>query len=350
MAKKFTKLAAIAAVGKKGGDAVDECFKRSGDDDPAYLLRYLKIKLEELVNVKLLDSKTDRIVVFIDDLDRLRPEKAVELLEAFKVFLDITGCIYVLACDYSVVVQGLKSIFGVDTDEKGKKFFDKIIQLPFNMPTELYKTGKYIESLLKRIDVDFYEEDINYYIDMARHSMGSNPRSLKRLFNSMLLINLVANKLKIFEWQGTNATKGEKQRILFGILCLQTSFEPVYSYIVKNPNNINNDFFNLLKDEKTLNNEKWFLEIRQKIDLKNLCSFCAVFYDAMQLASDPDKKGMSDKELRNIAELITFSAITSTESFSKDNKMFGKAWEYSLGMKTILEDDIRKLYKVLSGK
>ena len=35
-----------------------------------------------------------RIVIFIDDLDRLNPERAVELLEIIKIFLDVPGCIF----------------------------------------------------------------------------------------------------------------------------------------------------------------------------------------------------------------------------------------------------------------
>ena len=36
------------------------------------------------------------IVVFIDDLDRCNPEKALEILESVKSFLDVEGIIYVL--------------------------------------------------------------------------------------------------------------------------------------------------------------------------------------------------------------------------------------------------------------
>ncbi|MCK7529060.1 MAG: KAP family NTPase [Ignavibacteriales bacterium] len=35
-------------------------------------------------------------MVFVDDLDRLVPARAVELLEVFEIFLDIEGCVFVL--------------------------------------------------------------------------------------------------------------------------------------------------------------------------------------------------------------------------------------------------------------
>ncbi len=37
-----------------------------------------------------------RLVVFVDDLDRCLPEKAVEVLEAVKLFLDVEGFIFVM--------------------------------------------------------------------------------------------------------------------------------------------------------------------------------------------------------------------------------------------------------------
>lgn len=120
------------------GDAIREGLKEiePGKEenylDPAKQIKALKTNIENMVKDKIENEKTDRIVVFVDDLDRLLPEKAVELLEVFKLFLDVPGCVYVLACDYQVVTQGLKKKFGIGSAElKGRSFFDKIIQLPF---------------------------------------------------------------------------------------------------------------------------------------------------------------------------------------------------------------------------
>lgn len=41
----------------------------------------------------------EKVVVFIDDLDRLMPKRTVELLEAMKILLDIDRCVYVNVCD-----------------------------------------------------------------------------------------------------------------------------------------------------------------------------------------------------------------------------------------------------------
>ena len=47
------------------------------------------------------------LLFLIDDLDRCLPEKAVQMLEAIKLFLDVPGCAFVLALDDEVVERGI---------------------------------------------------------------------------------------------------------------------------------------------------------------------------------------------------------------------------------------------------
>ena len=46
-----------------------------------------------------------RLVVFVDDLDRCLPEKSVEVLEAIKLFLDVKGCIFLLGLDQDIAAR-----------------------------------------------------------------------------------------------------------------------------------------------------------------------------------------------------------------------------------------------------
>jgi hypothetical protein len=308
---KAPKVAAIAALGKKGGEAVEELTKTGDELDPTFQITSLRKKLEELVTKKCADNQEDRLVVFVDDLDRLKPEKAVELLEVLKLFLDVPHCVFLLACDYQVVLQGVKAKFGVETE--GKSFFDKIIQLPFSMPVGLYNTGKYIENLLQRIGVEFTKEDLTLYVDLVTYSVGGNPRSLKRLFNSMLLLNLVAEKRGIFDLQSA-ATKADKQRILFAILCLQFSYEPVYNYLQRTTEGMNQTFFESLMDADRLMQGKWFQELPGAINAKKLAAFIKVFFNAIQLKAEGDLATLSDKEIANLLQLLKFSSITSTDA------------------------------------
>lgn len=80
-------------------------------------------------------AQKDRAVILVDALGRLQPAKAVELLEVLKLFLDCDKSVFVLAINYAVVSQGIKQKYGDSLgNDKGRSFFDKIIQVLFKMP------------------------------------------------------------------------------------------------------------------------------------------------------------------------------------------------------------------------
>lgn len=46
-----------------------------------------------------------RLVIFVDDLDRCRPETALSLLEALRIFMTDTRCVIILAMDHSALID-----------------------------------------------------------------------------------------------------------------------------------------------------------------------------------------------------------------------------------------------------
>ena len=185
----------------------------------------LKENFQKIVN-EVCDKKVHKIVFFIDDLDRLQPVRAVELLEILKLFLDCENCVFVLAIDYEVVSQGIKEKYNNTLDEKkGRKFFEKIIQVPFKMPVAHYNISKYIKSSLEIIGIEEKDENnLRYYEALISNSIGYNPRAMKRTFNAYLLLTKVN--------AGLEQKSVLNRLLLFGCLCLQLNYEKVYDYIV----------------------------------------------------------------------------------------------------------------------
>ena len=173
----------------------------------------------------------DRVVVFIDDLDRVLPERAVEILEALKNFVDVPGCVFVLACDYAVVTKGLKKKFDVGTEDLGgRSFFDKIIQVPFRMPVHHYEIDRYVRSMLERIGWQVYRDDISIYERLIELSVGFNPRGLKRLCNTLLLLRMVA--------EGSSdaselVSSAHRLALLFALVCMESSHERLYARVAR---------------------------------------------------------------------------------------------------------------------
>ncbi|KHE91116.1 MAG: KAP family NTPase [Candidatus Scalindua rubra] len=151
---------------------------------------------------KAVDEKLFRIVVFVDDLDRCLPDKAVELLEAIKLFLDIEGYLFVIGVDREVAKKGIsyRYRFFEHKEEKEKEnliispedYLDKMIQLPLELPTiEHGRKKTFIESLMGNSE-DFKEHS-DVIIDAG---IGENPRSLKRFINLLAFTVNLAKTLK----------------------------------------------------------------------------------------------------------------------------------------------------------
>ena len=195
-------------------------------------------------------SKTNpfqKIIIYVDDLDRIEPKNAVAILELLKNIFSVPKCIFILAIDYQVVVKGLEHKFGKQTaanEWEFRAFFDKIIQLPFMMPMGQYSIGKYVNSLL--LDIGFVEGeglDTKAIEEIIRLSIGGNPRSIKRLANSLSLIQIfIKNKKEIEPSENSESddeediTKAEEKFLTFSLLCLQIAYPPIYSLLVKEPN------------------------------------------------------------------------------------------------------------------
>lgn len=353
---KVARFGAVFAASYVTGDSnsAREAMNAVGSEgytDPAHEIRKLKDALIDIVT-----SRTDleRVVIFIDDIDRLVPVKAVELLESLKLFLDIPKCVFVLACDYQVVIQGLRQKFGVTEAElKGKSFFDKIIQVPFNMPLTQYQVDSYIGDLLNRIGVSYRQEQLAEYNDLISFSAGFNPRTMKRLFNSLLLLKLVANRKDVLAEVREHADESEIDRMLFALLCLQYSYESAYRYIAC-ASNINQEWFDIVRDGEKLSADTECEPIRVDLGLagkdapaiRKFSGFMEAFYSSIQLRSDEedsDNELLSSDEIKTLKRLLTFSSMISTDS--NEIEIDPGERQFIKEMAKVLMRDIRKAHK-----
>ena len=216
-----------------------KCTEKTVDDNYAEQIENLHQHFQEVVNRACEREHKDRVVIFVDDLDRLVPSKAVELLEVLKLFLDCKQCVFVLAIDYEVVIRGAIEKYGfasytsdkIDDKErnreyeKGKSFFDKIIQVPFKVPVAVYDIKNYLKDGFNKINLKIDDNDLQDYIELCASSIGSNPRSLKRLLNAFLLLTFIGEG-------SIDLNNKDKAKLLFAALCLQQYKEKIYNLIV----------------------------------------------------------------------------------------------------------------------
>lgn len=229
-AGKFLSGIANQVVANQTGINVQSAMDQSSDNYVAEIAEVKKLisgLIQELVEGK---NPVQKVVFFVDDLDRIQPSDAVEVLESLKNIFDIPNCIFVLAIDYDVVVKGLESKFGPKTKENEREFrsfFDKIIQVPFSMPIGAYDINTFLKNKLLEIDVEVTDEEVSQITKIVGYTVGSNPRSLKRYLNTFSLIKIIVDD---------NDQDDDVHKILlFAALGIQISYPEVFRLLTQNP-------------------------------------------------------------------------------------------------------------------
>jgi iron(II)-dependent oxidoreductase len=154
-------------------DYFDESFKR-------LLAAWLG---EQLIGGAEIDEAKGVLVIFIDDLDRCLPKKIIEVLEAVKLFLDKTGCIFVLAAHTDIIREAVKKHYIEEglKEPDANDYLDKFIQLRFDLPPA------------SEDEMKAYVKHLAEYGTLSEHwrlvtiGAGYNPRKVKVFLNSLSL-------------------------------------------------------------------------------------------------------------------------------------------------------------------
>ena len=142
-----------------------------------------------------------RLIVFVDDLDRCLPEKAIEVLEAIKLFLEVPGTAFVLGMDRAVIERGIearyRAYFRHDGGERaefpisGASYLQKIVQIPFHLPPlAVEDVGTYIAALEKELPGGALLSETTR--EVFAHGLLPNPRQTKRALNIFRLLKEIA--------------------------------------------------------------------------------------------------------------------------------------------------------------
>ncbi len=241
---KIAKAGAKAAISHVGleDDLIDSVLDSGNDNvDLLTFKSSLQEAIEKCLELDLKEGNNNRgFIFFIDDLDRIDPPVAVEILELIKNIFEVNHCIFVLAIDYEVVVKGLIPKFGALTEKNEREFrsfFDKIIQLPFSMPVAMYDVNHFlIESLhnIGYLKKDSSSESIqDKYAEFALLSVGTNPRSLKRLINTLSLLHIIGSQK---EEDSNKQNENENESLInFGLVCIQIAYPKIYQAVLEEP-------------------------------------------------------------------------------------------------------------------
>lgn len=239
-------------------------------------LEAVKGQLQQIIDevvafaYKKFNKRQDRFVIFVDDLDRLEPKRAVELLEGIKNFMDCDNCVFVLAVDDSVIYQGVVDKYGKEVGEEKKEvFFDKIIQVPFKMPVHSYNIAEYVKLYINEKENGLVPQ----YVELIKTIVeNNNPRNIKRVFNLYELHKLIYSK-------HANNNELTHQMCLFATTLIQVNMKEFYVECCRNDENtLKNKLLSVaglleeaedIAEDESMNDEwKKFLNIIRIIDGK----------------------------------------------------------------------------------
>jgi len=187
--------------------------------------------LEAVLEAWVKDSlgKNQRLVIFIDDLDRCMPDIALQVLEALKLYLNIPNLIFILGVDRDVVEKlvvehyrklGLvraeeknkpeteedkvkakrDKIRRQQDEEKAKLYLSKMFQVEVELSPSEKQINQFFEDQLKEItywkDEFLSAKERNLFSELILKYAKRNPREIKRLLNSSLMSGAGAELLE----------------------------------------------------------------------------------------------------------------------------------------------------------
>jgi len=181
---------------------VAENFKDASHPEKQYLNQY-EDALKKWVEKSL--GKNQRMVIFIDDLDRCMPEIALQVLEALKLYLNIEKLFFVVGVDKKVIeelVEGHYEKLKLNKD-KSKNYLAKMFQVEVQVEPSEQQISDFLDEQLNEIsywrEPHLSNDERSIFRELIFQLAERNPREVKRLINSALMMGAGAVMMKAQE-------------------------------------------------------------------------------------------------------------------------------------------------------
>jgi transcription termination factor NusB len=127
----------------------------------------------------------DRMVIFIDDLDRCEGETVVMLLEAIKLYLGTQRCVFVLGLDNTAILSALDHYWENRSEDHNREYLEKLFQATVRVPAP--NAAKAQDLLAAQLTQHHVPEAQRWAKEMV-NLLEPNPRKLKNFTNSFCVI------------------------------------------------------------------------------------------------------------------------------------------------------------------
>ena len=246
---------------------------------------YTETKSNDLQNIKekiisTLSKEKIKIIITIDDIDRLYNTEIVSVFQLVKSLADFPYTIYLLAFDREVVIRALSEV----QKGNGSEYLEKVIQVPFELPSpnveDIYQVFfAKLSSVISCVSEEQWDKD--YWSEMFHFGIKTYLKSIRdvvRFVNTFALkYTLLKDEINIID--------------LLGLTCIQVFEAEIYSRLPSQKGQLcggSNGYYNQHQHEKD--------EVRNSCDL--------IF------------EGISEKRIKNAKNILTklFPKLNSIEN------------------------------------
>lgn len=223
-----------------------------GDFLKNYCYHSLKMLGAALCDQKIpFENRRKGFIFFIDDLDRIEPTLALEIVECLASVFNFSRCIFILSLDKNTLINVVKQKLkdrGLENDNtKCILYLNRLIHMSIDMPKGAYEFSDLFKTYLKKI-LFFTENELNnkhLIASMDRVvclTIGQNPRSVKQLINNLSFLNV----MKDYTWGESNAFLKNRfdinkfidtitKEMVFIMLCIKSVYPGIFAFIQSYP-------------------------------------------------------------------------------------------------------------------
>lgn len=229
-------------------------------------------------------QKIDRpIVVFIDDLDRLRGDEVMEILKLIRNAANFSGIKFVAAYDRNYLVEAIKN----QNIESASRYLEKIFQIEYTLPAfEHSRLIEYLNEECDRFIRDVDKEELRQIID----GRGRMKRFVKEELLSMRDVKRYANSLQnSYEKLAGNVVLCD----LMNLEILRLMYKPVYDLLS-------------LRWEQVLMEEEEFLRLYESSEEREKNISWSQKVPSFEMNVQLKEMGYSEVEAKHIIRILNF--------------------------------------------
>jgi hypothetical protein len=272
------------------------------------------VKIKEKLKIK-------KVIFFIDELDRCRPDYAIETLEKIKHLFEVEGYIFILSLDKEQLSHSVSTIYGNGMDSEG--YLRRFIDLDYSLPNP--SKENYLNYLMEKHHLNENIENTKYFWEVIGNFAKMEDISLRDLEKLFYRIKLILPLTSFYN--GTNDPFNTMilSSIYAYFICLNQKYNDVYKDVVNRNSEILSRYSSYISTSKRFDNQSQnnhferFQKSLKWVSFKNGISQNKI----LEILNEIGKNCNGIKGLGIIEFEITIGIMTQSHRFLMDS-LFSK--------------------------